>query len=258
MLNNVNKIMKALIKIKEENGQNTVSARELHKYLESTERFSNWIDRQFKYGFEEGVDYIGCEEFNTLANQSLMDYALTLDASKEISMLQKNDKGKEARRYFIDYENQHKSKVFHLPNTFSEALRQLADITEQKEQVKLQLSQANDYIQLAKPKVVFAESVTGSRNSILIREFAKDLCDNVFNIGQNRLFKWFRDNRYLMRDNNPYQNYVDMGLFEVVTRSIGSGSETFTSKTTKVSGKGQVYFASKIKNINPYINLKVI
>lgn len=84
-----------------------------------------------------------------------------------------------------------------------------------------------------KPKVVFAESVIGSSNSILIRQYAKDLSDSGFEIGQNRLFEWFRKNKYLNGSNEPYQNYVAQGLFEVITRTIGSGDDTFTTKTTK-------------------------
>jgi len=62
------------------------------------------------------------------------------------------------------------------------------------------------------------------------------------------LYEWFRSHKYLNDKNEPYQNYVSMGLFEVITRTIGSGIETFTSKTTKITGKGVVYFAEKIKN----------
>jgi len=91
------------------------------------------------------------------------------------------------------------------------------------------------------------------RNDIKIHTYndkkvvsAKDLCSEDFSIGQNRLFEWFRENKYLNSSNEPYQNYVDMGLFEVVTRSIGDGEGTFTTKTTRVTGKGQVYFAQRI------------
>ncbi|MFK5981437.1 MAG: phage antirepressor KilAC domain-containing protein [Flavobacteriaceae bacterium] len=83
---------------------------------------------------------------------------------------------------------------------------------------------------------------------MLIRQFAKDLSDDTFKIGQNRLFEWMRKNKYLQNSNEPYQNYIDMGLFEVITRSVGSGIETFTTKTTKVTGRGAVYFAKKIKS----------
>jgi phage antirepressor YoqD-like protein len=102
-------------------------------------------------------------------------------------------------------------------------------------------------IEQDKPKVVFADSVSGSVNSILVRQFAKDLSDDEFKTGEKRLFEWFRHNKYLNKKNEPYQQYIEMGLFEVITRSVGSGAGTFTTKTPKVTGKGQIYFASKIK-----------
>lgn len=140
-----------------------------------------------------------------------------------------------------------KPKPFELPQTFSEALRMLADTKEREEKALLELNTATQKIIADQPKVLFAESVTGSSNSILVRQFAKDLCDGGFEIGQNRLFEWFRQKGYLNSDNEPYQNYVSQGLFEVITRTIGSGVDTFTTKTTKITGKGQVYFTNKIK-----------
>lgn len=239
--------MKELIKITKTKTGNVVSARDLYSFLGATERFSNWIERQFQYGFDENIDYVGCKQFNTLANQELEDFALTLDTAKEISMIQKSEKGKEARKYFISCEKALSYNQFRLPQTYSEALRELANTNEQKEKALLQLYQANETIEQNKPKVVFADSVVGSSNSILVRQFAKDLCDDGFKIGQNQLFQWLRDNKYLNRDNEPYQNYVEQGVFEVITRSVGSGAGTLTKKTTKVTGKGQVYFAKKIK-----------
>ena len=86
------------------NAVETVSARELHAFLEVTERFSSWMERQFQYGFEENVDYLGCKVFNTLAKQEVQEYYLSLDCAKEISMIQKSEKGKQARKYFIECE----------------------------------------------------------------------------------------------------------------------------------------------------------
>lgn len=114
--------MKQLIKISEQNGRQAVSARELHKFFEVTERFSNWFSRQLQYGFVENADYVGCKEFNTLANQELTDYALTLNCAKEISMLQRSERGKQARQYFIACEE--KLKQASKPLTQIEVLAQ--------------------------------------------------------------------------------------------------------------------------------------
>jgi phage anti-repressor protein len=100
-----------LIPISEYNGEKAVSARELYKFLGATERFSTWFERQLQYGFTESIDYVGCKEFNTLANQELTDYALTIDCAKEISMLQRTERGKQARQYFIDCEKKLKGDI---------------------------------------------------------------------------------------------------------------------------------------------------
>ena len=97
--------MKELIKVTtNDKGQQLVSARELHEFLEVTERFSSWFERYCKYGFEENIDYTGCKVFNTLARQELQDYAMTIEMAKEFSMLQRTEKGKQARKYFIECE----------------------------------------------------------------------------------------------------------------------------------------------------------
>lgn len=94
--------MKELIKITEQNGNRAVSARELHKFLEVETPFRKWIDRMLEYGFEESKDYSRADIF-VRGNQA-KNFALTIDTAKEISMLQKTEKGKEARRYFIEME----------------------------------------------------------------------------------------------------------------------------------------------------------
>ena len=97
--------MKELIKVTtNDKGQQLVSARELHEFLEVTERFSSWFERYCKYEFEENIDYTGCKVFNTLARQELQDYAMTIEMAKEFSMLQRTEKGKQARKYFIECE----------------------------------------------------------------------------------------------------------------------------------------------------------
>lgn len=100
----------ALIPISENNGKQAVSARDLYNFLGRTERFQSWFERQLQYGFVEGVDYVGCKVFNTLANQELQDYAMTIDMAKEVSMIQRSEKGKEARTYFIACEKKLKEQ----------------------------------------------------------------------------------------------------------------------------------------------------
>ena len=99
-----------LLKITEtEGGKSVASARELHEFLEVKTDFTNWCKRMFKYGFKEGTDY-ALAKIGELDNQVIAhpnprkDYALTLDTAKEISMIQRSDKGRQARQYFIECE----------------------------------------------------------------------------------------------------------------------------------------------------------
>ena len=96
------------------------------------------------------------------------------------------------------------------------------------------------------PKVLFADAVAGSKDCISINELAKILCQNGINIGQNRLFTWLRDNKYLFykgNDNIPTQHAMDLGLFEVRVKVIPQ--HPFTVRVPLVTGKGQIYFVNK-------------
>ena len=104
-----------------------------------------------------------------------------------------------------------------------------------------------------KPKARFAEAVGASEESILIGQLAKIIKQNGVDIGQNRLFQWMRDNDYLIKNgtryNQPTQKAMELGLFEVKERTVNNpdGSVRITF-TTKVTGKGQVYFVNKFLN----------
>ena len=112
------------------------------------------------------------------------------------------------------------------------------------------IEQQRQKIETDKPKTIFADAVSTSKTSILIGDLAKLICQNGYQIGQKRLFQWMRDNGYLMKKgfsyNMPTQRYVEQGLFEVKESNVQNpdGSVRIT-RTTKVSGKGQVYFVNK-------------
>jgi len=242
--------MQELIKITEQNGKRAVSARELHKFLEVQTPFTMWIDRMFGYGFAENIDFEATNFFvnhpNSIGGTTVKDYALTLDCAKEIAMLQRSEKGKTARQYFIECEKQLRAKEQahqQIPQSFSEALRLAA---EQAEKIEAQQKQ----LQAQAPKVLFADTVIGSQSSCLIGELAKLITQKGYEIGEKRLFKWLRENHYLGTRgeyyNIPNQQYIEQGLFELKkgTRS-GNGGVMHTTITPKVTGKGQVYFVNK-------------
>ena len=136
-----------------------------------------------------------------------------------------------------------KTGGYHLPQTYSEALRELAAQAEKNERLRIE----NERM---KPKEIFADAVAASKTSILVGELAKLIAQNGYPIGQTRLFKWLRENGYLIKDgsskNMPMQRYVQQGLFEIKESNVQNpdGSVRIT-KTTKVTGKGQQYFINK-------------
>lgn len=221
----------------------TVSARELHKQVGSTERFSAWFERQLQYGFVENEDYTGCKKFNTLAKQELQDYELSVDMAKEICMVQKNENARKVRQYLIDLE-----KAWNTPEQIMARALKMADKT--IEQLKTDNKALEQKIEQDKPKTIFADAVSTSHTSILIGDLAKLICQNGVQIGQKRLFEWMRQNNFLIKSgssrNMPMQRYVEQGLFEIKESNVQNpdGSVRIT-KTTKVTGKGQIYFVNQ-------------
>ena len=113
-----------------------------------------------------------------------------------------------------------------------------------------QIEQRNKQIEEMQPKAIFADAVSASKTSILIGDLAKIICQNGIQIGQKRLFEWLRQNGYLIKSgaskNMPMQRYVEQGLFEVKESSVcNSDGSVRITKTTKVTGKGQLYFINK-------------
>lgn len=236
--------MKEVLTVNYEAEQPTVSARELHNGLEVSERFQSWFNRQLQYGFEENSDYVGCKEFNTLAKQELQDYQISIDMAKQICMLQRSEKGKQYRQYFLDLE-----KAWNTPEQVMARALKLAD--KEIDRLKADNKVLLEDTARMKPKEIFADAVSASHTTILIGELAKLLRQNGIDIGQNRLFDWMRKNGYLIRQkgsayNTPTQRSADLGILTtketVIVRSDGS---TEVKKTVKVTGKGQQYFINK-------------
>lgn len=234
--------MNELFKVNTDSERITVSARDLHKELEIETHFKDWFPRMLKYGFEENVD------FNVLKNERVQieggrevrrevtDYQITIDMAKEIAMLQRNEKGKEIRLKLIELEKAWNSPEKVMARALSIANKTIASLTIEN--------------QAMKPKALFADAVNDSETDILIGDLAKLIKQNGHDIGQKRLFTWMRDNGYLIKSgssrNMPTQRAMQLGLFRIKERTVNNpdGSVRIT-KTTKVTGKGQIYFVNK-------------
>ncbi|EFC90079.1 phage regulatory protein, Rha family [Dethiosulfovibrio peptidovorans DSM 11002] len=135
-----------------------------------------------------------------------------------------------------------------IPKSMSEALILAGQLEEKRAALAAKVEQDA-------PKVRFAESVETSHTSILIGDLAKLLRQNGIDIGQNRLFSWLRESGFLMKNgssrNMPTQRAMNMKLFEVKERTINNPDGTVRiTRTTKVTGRGQVYFVNKFLGVD--------
>lgn len=116
---------------------------------------------------------------------------------------------------------------------------------EEKERLALENKHQAEIIEEQKSKVVFADAVIGSENNILIRDLAKLICQNGYEIGEIRLYRWLRENKYLTLENKPMQRYVEQGLFYIEEGTHTEKGVMKSHTVTKVTGKGQNYFINK-------------
>lgn len=235
--------MNELIKITYNNDHPAVSARDLHDFLEVKTAYKDWFPRMCEYGFTEGEDFNPLKiervqnEGERMVARTVDDAVLTIDMAKELCMIQRNEKGKQARQYFLQIEKDWNSPE----KVMARALQIAGD----------KLKRLENKVEADAPKVLFADAVSASKTSILVGELAKLMNQNGVDIGQHRLFRWMRENGYLIRRNGtdfnmPTQKSMGLGLFTVKETAITHSDGTVTvSKTTKVTGKGQQYFIQK-------------
>lgn len=237
----------------------TVSARDLYDLLsqengvKGTERFSKWFERYSNYGFVQGEDFSTPNkkvrvqvEGNREVQREIEDYDLSVDMAKQICMLQRTEKGKQLRQYLIDLE-----KAWNTPEQVMARALKVADLTINN--LKVENKALLQKIEQDKPKTLFAEAVSASDTSILVRGLAKMIRQNGVQIGEKRLYRWLREHGYICKDSTmPTQKAMEMGLFEIIVRTVEKGNGLpLETKTTKVTGKGQIYFVEKLLLLRP-------
>ena len=232
--------MSAIIRIDvNEKLEQTVSARELHERLGISKDFTSWFKQQTeRLNLIEDIDFTPFWGESTGGRPSV-DYIVSLDIAKHLCMISGGEMAGEIRDYFIRVE-----KAWNSPEqVMARAIKYAND----------KIVYLQDTIEQNKPKVLFADSVAASKNSILIRELAKILKQNGIDTGERRLYEYLREKGYLIRKhgndyNSPTQKSMDLGLFEVQKTTITLPDGTISVKSTpRVTGKGQMYFINKLK-----------
>ncbi|MEK4085649.1 antA/AntB antirepressor family protein [Psychrobacillus sp. FSL K6-1415] len=214
-----------------EQGEIIISGRELHEFLEVKTAYKDWFPRMKEYGFVEGQDFSSFLSGSTGGRPS-QDHHIKIDMAKEIAMIQRTEKGKEARQYFL-----HLERMWNSPEM---VIKRAMDFQQQK------IITLETQIQEDKPYTSFGKVVSMSDGAINIGHFAKILYDDHgINIGRNKLIAWLRDNGYLIKQegaekNLPKQKYIEQGLFKVRPTIVKRTSGDVQSGTTLVTGKGQV------------------
>lgn len=238
----MNEVMKITIN---ENQEPVISGRELHKFLEVKTPYTQWFERMCEYGFIENVDFASlsqnCEK--PFGGRPATDHAVKLDMAKELAMIQRTERGKQARQYFIQVEKDYNSPEKIMARALHIANKEL-------ESLKLESKVKDERITELTPKALFADAVSASNTSILVGEMAKLLKQNGVEIGQRRLFEKLRSEGFLMKNgsskNIPTQKAMQLGLFEIKEGSyIDSQGNNVVTRTVKVTGKGQVYFVNR-------------
>lgn len=203
----------------------TVSARELYKQLEVTDRFSRWFERMLAYGFIENEDFTGVKTSTVVNNGAeieLRDYELSVDMAKHICMVQRNEKARAVRQYLIDLE-----KAWNTPEQIMARALKMAEHT---------ISSLKDKVLEMKPKADFFDAVADSKTAISMNEVAKVLA--IKGYGRNNLFEFLRNEGILDKFNVPYQRYVDCGWFRVIEQKYMKNGEPVISTKTLVYQKG--------------------
>lgn len=241
--------MNEIIKINYDSEQPTVLGRDLHKALEVKTAYKDWFPRMCDYGFEEGKDFCSFLSESTGGRPST-DHQLTIPMAKEICMLQRSEKGKMFRQYFISIEEQWNTPDVVIARALLMTNKKLEELKNknlllkaENKALEAENTKKENIIQENQPKVDFAEGITASKGTISMSQFAKMVSKETGKtIGRNAILLWLRQQKILMRTNEPYQMYKKYFEYIPVLNHWGKGGFA-----TRVTGKGQKWLFERLR-----------
>ncbi|MGN0027253.1 MAG: phage antirepressor KilAC domain-containing protein [Clostridium sp.] len=237
--------LECLININTSSENITLSARELHEFLEVKTEFRHWFPRMCEYGFEESIDFNPVifdqvrKEGNRQVSRTLEDYEVTLDMAKEIAMLQRSEKGKLARKYFIEVE-----KMWNSPEMIMKRALEIAN--KKVKYLKIENSKQKQIIGELKPKADYTDKILKNKGLVTITQIAKDygMSGQKMNKILNELKVQFnQSDQWLL-----YSNYHGKGYThsETVTFVRNDGREDI-KMNTKWTQKGRLFIYELLK-----------
>ena len=230
--------------IKNENGELTTTSKIIaevfgkeHKNVIRAIENANCSNEFRRLNFEELLNT------NNLSRNKSYYYELTETGCNFIVMKFTGEKAGEYQEAFVNafqaMKEELQNKQPALPKTYAEALLEAGRLA-------LEVEKQQSQIETMKPLAEFGGAIAQSEASMKIGECAKIFKNAGIDTGQNKLFTWLRDNGFLMKNNVPYQQYVNQGLFEVKEGLIRNGGKDRFVTTTLITGKGQEYFLKKL------------
>lgn len=228
--------MNELISINYENERPTVSGRELHEALEVKSKYADWFKNMCAYGFTENEDYTAISK-NLENGGRIIEHEITIPMAKELCMVQRNEKGKQFRQYFIKVE-----EAWNSPEMIMKRALEIANANVKKLQIKVATLAVDN--EIMKPKADYFDELVERNTLTNFRETAKQL-----NVGEKKFIQYLIEHKYIYRDRRgkimPYAD-KNNGLFEI--------KESFNEKTkwsgtqTLVTPKGRETFRLLILN----------
>lgn len=241
--------MQELIKIEEKNGEQLVSARELHKFVESSERFSKWWDRMITYGFIENKEFTSVQKstvVNNGAKKEIGDYLMKISMAKELSMIQKNEKGKQAREYFIKCEEAWNSEDMILSRALEIQNKKLLNYKEQIKSLQLDNQVKERQILELQPKATYYDLILQCKDLLSVTVIAKDygMSAKSFNELLHSLGIQYKQSGVWL----IYQKYADKGYTQTKTQNYTKSDGTQGAKVhTYWTQKGRLFLYSILK-----------
>ena len=225
--------MNELIKVSYDNDRPTVSGRDLHEFLEVKTAYKDWFPRMCEYGFVEDTDYCSflSDRSDGLPGKPRTDHQLTIEMAKEIAMLQRNERGKQARQYFIQLEAAWNTPEMVMSRALKMAEKQIAGL-------RLVNSELTVQNQIMQPKADYFDELVDRNLLTNIRETAKQL-----GVKQNEFVRFLLDKKYLYRDKRGHlMPYADKnnGLFEI--KESVNEKTNWAGTQTLITPKGRETF----------------
>ena len=241
--------MNELIKITYDNDRPTVSARELHEFLEVKTAYKDWFPRMCEYGFSEGIDYCSflSDRVDGLPGKPRQDAQLTIDMAKEVCMLQRNDKGKQARQYFIQLE-----KDWNSPEKVMARALRIAD--EKIRLLSIENSKQKQIIGELKPLADYTDMILKNKGLVTTNQIAKDygMSARALNKKLHELgVQYKQSEQWLLYEKYQACGYTHSKTVEI-THKDGSPDVKMHTKWTQ-KGRLFIYNLLKEQNILPII-----